>query len=67
MSALTVDSGETLAKISSDARSWSRDTILEIQTRLQSAGYYEGTLDGVPGPLFNRGLESWRLYGGSPS
>ena len=67
LSALTVDSGETLAKISSDARSWSRDTILEIQTRLQSAGYYEGTLDGVPGPLFNRGLESWRLYGGSPS
>ena len=67
LSALTADSGETLAKVSAEARSWSHDTILEIQTRLQAAGYYEGTLDGVPGPLFNRGLESWRLYGGSPS
>lgn len=67
LSALTADSGETLAKVTAEAKDWSRDTIIALQSRMQSAGYYDGDLDGVPGPLFNRGLGLWRLYGGSPS
>ncbi|GAB4525072.1 MAG: hypothetical protein Tsb0019_27150 [Roseibium sp.] len=67
LSALTVDSGETLAKITADPNSWSRATIVAVQSRLKAAGYYDGTLDGVPGPRFNRGMELWRLYGGSPA
>ncbi len=67
LSALTADSGETLAKVTGEARSWSKDTITELQSRMKTAGYYDGALDGLPGPRFSRGLEQWRLYGGSPS
>ncbi|WP_133192743.1 caspase family protein [Labrenzia sp. 011] len=67
LSALTSDNGEILSKLAADADSWSRETILSLQSQMKTAGYYEGTLDGVPGPQFNRGLELWRLYGGSPS
>ncbi|MES0808447.1 caspase family protein [Roseibium sp. SCPC15] len=67
LAALTADRGETLAKISAEALSWSRDTIIEVQSNMKTAGYYDGDLDGLPGPLFNRGLELWRLYGGSAS
>ncbi|TYC48693.1 peptidase C14, caspase catalytic subunit p20 [Rhodobacterales bacterium] len=66
LSALTADSGETLAKITAEARSWSSATIEEVQSRMKTAGYYDGDLDGLPGPRFNRGLELWRLYGGTP-
>ncbi|POF34537.1 caspase family protein [Roseibium marinum] len=67
LSALTTDNGEILSKVAADADSWSLDTIMAVQLRMKTAGYYDGALDGVPGPRFNRGLELWRLYGGSPS
>ncbi len=67
LSALTSDNGEILSKLAADANSWSLDTIRAVQSQMKTAGYYDGALDGVPGPRFNRGLELWRLYGGSPS
>lgn len=66
LSALTADSGETLAKVTAEALTWSDETITEVQSKMKTAGYYDGALDGVPGPRFNRGLELWRLYGGAP-
>lgn len=54
------DSGEILSMLRDSAGEWSSDTMKEIQTRLQAAGFYTQNIDGVPGPNLMAALEQWR-------
>ena len=39
------------------------DTIRAMQTRLQSAGFYDGAIDGMSGPRLRAALTAWRKGG----
>jgi TPR repeat protein len=61
--AVTADAGETKAELSSKTETWRLETIKELQTRLKSAGYYGGPIDGRSGPSLASALAQWRLLG----
>jgi tetratricopeptide (TPR) repeat protein len=55
--------GELSAKTPTKIQPWSLETIKELQTRLKSAGYYAGPIDGRSGPQLAPALTRWRLQG----
>ncbi|MCU9849868.1 caspase family protein [Defluviimonas sp. WL0024] len=57
------DRGAVLSALTEYAGDWSRETITAVQERLKAAGYYESTVDGLPGPNFTAALERWRNGG----
>ncbi|MEX0350622.1 MAG: caspase family protein [Paracoccaceae bacterium] len=57
------DDGAAIAQMTDGAGNWSRDTLMEVQKRLQLAGYYNSTIDGLSGPGFEAALEQWRNGG----
>ena len=61
--AVAGDGGDTKAELTAKAQSWSVATIKELQTRLKSAGYYAGPIDGRSGPSLGPALTQWRLLG----
>lgn len=60
------DDGAILNQLSLASDQWSRDTLIEVQKLLQQAGYYNSTIDGVPGPNFIAALQQWRSGGFDP-
>ncbi|MCV6591305.1 MAG: sel1 repeat family protein, partial [Silicimonas sp.] len=60
------DNGAILDQLSLASDQWSRDTLMEVQRLLQKAGYYNSTIDGVPGPNFIAALRQWRSGGFDP-
>jgi TPR repeat protein len=60
------DNGAILDQLSLASDQWSRDTLMEVQRLLQKAGYYNSTIDGVPGPNFISALRQWRSGGFDP-
>ncbi|MDV7143999.1 caspase family protein [Tropicimonas sp. TH_r6] len=61
------DDGSTIAQLNTNAAEWSTNTMKEVQALLQLAGYYAGTIDGVPGPNFRSALQQWRSGGFDPA
>lgn len=57
------DRGTLLQQLTKASGDWSPETIKAIQSRLQMAGYYGGSLDGLPGPGFAAALTRWRNGG----
>ena len=55
--------GDSKAELTAKAQSWLVATIKELQTRLKSAGYYAGPIDGRSGPSLGPALTQWRLLG----
>jgi len=60
------DNGAILEQLSLASDQWSRDTLIEVQKFLQTAGYYNSAIDGVPGPNFIAALRQWRSGGFDP-
>ncbi|MBO9435023.1 caspase family protein [Ruegeria sp. R13_0] len=60
------DNGAILDQLSLASDQWSRDTLMEVQRLLQKAGYYNSSIDGVPGPNFISALRQWRSGGFDP-
>ena len=44
------DNGQAWSRIAGDPPQVSPDTIRAVQTRLATAGFYDGAIDGLPGP-----------------
>ena len=61
--AVAADGGEARAELTAKAQTWSAETIRELQTRLKSAGYYGGPVDGRSGPALRPALTQWRMLG----
>jgi len=61
--AVAADGGESRAELTAKAQTWSVATIRELQTRLKSAGYYGGSVDGRSGPNLRSALTQWRMLG----
>ena len=61
--AVAADGGEARAELTAKAQTWSVETIRELQTRLKSAGYYGGPVDGRSGPALRPALTQWRMLG----
>jgi tetratricopeptide (TPR) repeat protein len=57
------DDGSAFNQLTNKASSWSLDTIRAVETRLKSAGYYNGPIDGRGGPALAPALKQWRLLG----
>ena len=57
------DDGSAFNQLTAKASSWSHDTIKAVQTRLRSAGYYAGPVDGKGGAPLAPALRQWRLLG----
>jgi TPR repeat protein len=55
------DNGEAQAAIAD--RRVSPNTVRAVQTRLKTAGFYVGAVDGVSGPLLRAALAAWRKGG----
>jgi peptidoglycan hydrolase-like protein with peptidoglycan-binding domain len=60
---VNVDSGECLAELISRTSIWSTETIKAVQTKLKTAGYYSGPINGRSGPDLAPALKQWRLLG----
>ncbi|MGD0639604.1 MAG: caspase family protein [Roseiarcus sp.] len=61
--AVGADSGESIADLTGKTQTWTTDTIKAVETRLSSAGYYAGPIDGKSGPALAPALKQWRLLG----
>lgn len=57
------DNGSAITQLTARPSQWSRDTLSAIQSRLKAAGYYDSTIDGLPGPAFASALKQWRNGG----
>lgn len=57
------DYGEAMTQLTAEAKNWSRETIEAVQDKLRAAGFYEGSIDGVSGPLLQAALARWRSGG----
>ncbi len=57
------DARECLTTLTSPTQTRSPDTIKALQSRLRTAGYYAGPIDGRSGPPLGPALEQWRLLG----
>ena len=62
--AIAADAGEARLELTSKNQTWTAETVKEIQTRLKSAGYYAGPIDGRSGAALGQALNQWRLRGG---
>lgn len=60
---VSADDGECLAELTGSSQVWTQDTVRAIQTRLKSADYYTGVIDGKSGPALLPALRRWRLFG----
>ncbi|GAA6159871.1 hypothetical protein NBRC116589_20450 [Ruegeria sp. HU-ET01832] len=60
------DDGAIVNQLSLASDQWTRETVIEVQKLLQKAGYYNSTIDGVPGPNFISALQQWRSGGFDP-
>jgi TPR repeat protein len=60
---VAADHGESMIELTSKSREWSRETIKAVQVELQRAGFYDGAIDGISGPLLRKALENWRSGG----
>ncbi len=60
------DDGAIINQLSLASDQWSRETVTEVQKLLQKAGYYDSTIDGLPGPNFISALQKWRSGGFDP-
>lgn len=63
---VSVDSGECLAELAGKTQTWTPETIEAIQSKLKSAGFYNGPIDGRGGPTLAPALRQWRLRGPPP-
>jgi TPR repeat protein len=61
--AVAADAGEAIAELTGKKQTWSAETVRALQTRLKSAGYYSGPIDGKSGPALVPALNKWRLLG----
>ena len=61
--AVAADSGEARSELTAKTQTWSVETVKELETRLKSAGYYRGAIDGRSGPALAPALTQWRLLG----
>ena len=50
-------------ELTGKTQTWTAETIRALQTRLKSAGYYSGPIDGKSGPALAPALNQWRLLG----
>jgi len=57
------DYGEAMTQLTAQARNWSGDTIKAVQEKLQTTGLYEGSIDGISGPMLKAALVRWRTGG----
>ncbi len=57
------DDGSAFDQLTAKANTWSADTIKAVQTRLKSARYYNGPIDGRGGAALAPALKQWRLLG----
>lgn len=60
---VAADRGDLLQHLMNSTDQWSRDTIRALQSRLQEAGYYTASIDGLAGPGFSAALTRWRNGG----
>ncbi len=61
--AVAADAGEAIAELTGKTQTWTAETIRALQTRLKSAGFYSGPIDGKSGPALGPALTQWRLLG----
>jgi TPR repeat protein len=57
------DAGESFSDLSGRTQRWSLETIKVVQSRLKTAGYYSGPINGRSGPEIEPALKQWRLLG----
>jgi hypothetical protein len=57
---VAADFGEAMNQLTVRSKNWSPETIHAVQSRLKDAGYYDGSIDGVSGPMFEAALRRWR-------
>jgi uncharacterized caspase-like protein len=57
------DHGEAMHQLTAEAAAWSPETLRSVQAELQSAGLYDGALDGISGPRMAAALRDWRNGG----
>ena len=57
------DFGDCLSELTGVAQVWTFDTLRAVQSRLKSAGYYDGPIDGKSGPSLAPALQQWRVLG----
>jgi hypothetical protein len=57
------DGGQSIQELTQKTQDWSRETVMAVQRRLQQAGHYDSTVDGLAGPRFAAALEAWRNGG----
>ncbi len=60
---VAADAGECVDELSAKDQAWTAETIRALETRLRSAGYYAGPIDGKTGPALAPALKQWRLLG----
>jgi TPR repeat protein len=61
--AVAADAGEARGELTGRTQNWTAETVREVQTRLKSAGYFTGAIDGKTGPALGPALTQWRLLG----
>ena len=61
--AVATDAGEARAELTGKIQTWKAETVRDLQTRLKSAGYFCGPVDGKSGPALGPALTQWRLLG----
>ena len=54
------DYGDAMTQLTAQAKNWSPQTLKAVQERLQTAGFYDGAIDGVSGPRLKAALTHWR-------
>ena len=64
--AVATDAGEARAELTGKNQTWTAETVRQLQTRLKSARYYTGPIDGKTGATIGPALTQWRLLGGAP-
>jgi TPR repeat protein len=64
--AVATDAGEARAELTGKNQTWTAETVRQLQTRLKSARYYAGPIDGKTGATIGPALSQWRLLGGAP-
>jgi TPR repeat protein len=57
------DGRECVTELTGKAQIWSPESVKAIQSKLKTAGYYTGPIDGKSGPALSPALEKWRLLG----
>ena len=57
------DFGDCTSELTGRTQIWTPDTLRALQTRLKTAGYYEGAVDGRSGPSLAPALQQWRVLG----